>query len=89
MVHLFRADLNLDPLFFRADDRGVQALIHVGLGHGDVILELARHGFPQGMHQSQHGVAFAQIVHDHPEGDHVKDLITLSWRWRRVSSAMV
>jgi hypothetical protein len=47
LVHLVGPDLDLERLRLGADDRGVQALIHVRLGHGDVVVELARHRAPQ------------------------------------------
>jgi hypothetical protein len=38
-VHLVRADLHLDALAARADDRRVERLVHVRLGERDVVLE--------------------------------------------------
>ena len=38
-VHVERSDLNLDALALRADDRGVQGLVAVGLRQSDVVLE--------------------------------------------------
>ena len=40
LVHLVGADLHLEGLAFGADQRGVQGLVAVGLGGGDVVVEL-------------------------------------------------
>ena len=42
LVHVVRADLDLERLALRPDDRRVERLVHVGLRHGDVVLEAAR-----------------------------------------------
>ena len=42
LVHVVGADLDLERLALRPDDRRVERLVHVELGHGDVVLEPAR-----------------------------------------------
>src|SRR5690349_22434340 len=42
VVHFLRADLHLQRLALRADDRGVQGLVHAEARLGDVVLEPAR-----------------------------------------------
>src|SRR2546430_8733852 len=74
-VHLARADLDLDPLAVRADDRGVQRLIAVGFRQGDVVLEAPRHRLPVGVRAAERLVAFAERVDDDAEGDEVVDLV--------------
>ena len=59
-VHVARADLDLQRLAARAHDRGVQRLVHVRLGHGDVVLEPAGDRRPQRVHGAQRAVAVAQ-----------------------------
>ncbi len=49
-VHVPGADLQLDRLALGADHRGVQRLVHVELGHRDVVLEPARHRAPPRVH---------------------------------------
>ncbi len=44
MVHLGGANLKLDWCAVWADQRGVQRLIAVQFGDGDVVFELTRHG---------------------------------------------
>ena len=48
-------------------DRGMQGLVAVGLGHGDIVLEPARDRLPHGMDNPQHRVAVLYIVHQHPD----------------------
>ncbi|MNC45930.1 hypothetical protein D3C76_1201290 [compost metagenome] len=42
-VHFPGADLHLQRFAAGSDHSGVQGLVHVGLGHGDIILKPARH----------------------------------------------
>ena len=71
IVHFFGADLDFHPLALGADDRAVEALVSVGLGHGNIVFKAARHGLPQGVHQAEHGIAVPQFAHDDPEGDNI------------------
>ena len=70
-VHLLGADLHLDPLAVRANDRSVQALVAIGLGHGDVVLETAVHGLPLLVHKTEHRIAVLDVLDDDPEGHDV------------------
>ena len=45
-MHLFRTNLDFDAFALRPDDSGVQALVAVGLGHGDVVFEASVHRLP-------------------------------------------
>ena len=74
-VHFLGADLNLDALAARTDHRGVQALVHVGLGHGDVIFKTPGDRFPDGVHEAKHGITFADGFDDNAEGYQIVDLI--------------
>ncbi len=47
LVHLPGADLHLKGDALRADDGGVQGLVHIGLGGGNVVLEPAGHQIEQ------------------------------------------
>ena len=76
-VHLPSADLHLEGKghFPSAHHRGVQALVHVGLGYGDVVLEPAGYLIPQGMDDAQHRVAVRHRIHQHADGNQVIDLL--------------
>ncbi len=73
-VHLMGTDLHFDGAPFRADHGGMQRAIVVGLGPGDVIVELARHRRPQCMHHAQRGIAGGDVVDHHA---HRTDVIQL------------
>ena len=70
-MHVLGADLDLQRTARRPDDRGVQALVHVELRHGDVIFETAGHRMPQRVHRAQSRVAVLHRLHDNAHGDEV------------------
>ena len=74
-VHLFGTDLDLDALAFGPDDRGMQALVAVGLGHGDIVLEAPVHRLPLRVHQTEHRVTVADVLDQHAEGHDVVHLV--------------
>ena len=53
MVHFPRADLNFYRAGKRADDGGMQRLIHVRLGRGDVIVKRAGNVLPRRMNRAE------------------------------------
>ena len=75
LVHLLGADLHLEGQAVRADDRGVEGLISVGLWSADIVLEAAQNGLVEIMDDTQNVVAVPHRVHDHPEGEQVEDLV--------------
>ncbi len=75
VVHRVRADLQLDGLALGADHRRVQRLVHVELGHRDVVLEPARDRLPVRVDGAQGGVAVPQGVDQHPDPDQVVDVV--------------
>ena len=75
VVHLPGADLHLKGDAFGADDGGVDALVHVRLGGGDVILETARNGFEHVVDNTQDIIAVGNGVYDHAEGAEVEDAV--------------
>ncbi len=74
LVHGVRPDLDLERLAVQGHDRGVQALVEVGLGDRDVVVELVRDRAPHRMDDAQSGVAVLDFVHEHADGVHVVDL---------------
>ena len=74
VVHVPGADLDLEGDALGADDRGVEGLVHVGLGGADIVLEPAQDGLIHVVDAAQDGVAGGDIVHDDPEGIEVEDL---------------
>ena len=73
-MHLLGADLHFERPARRADDRGVQALVHVELRHGDVIFETPGHRMPQRMDRAERRIAVLHRLHDDANGDKVVDL---------------
>ena len=71
LVHLARANLHFHPLPARPDHRGMQRLVHVGLGQRDVILEAPRHRLPVRMHDAERFVTFADRVNDDAKRDQI------------------
>ena len=76
-MHLPCADLDLQRVAVAADDGCVEALVHVIFGCGDVVVDLARNGFPQPVHDAQDAVAVRDALRDHAEAAHVVD--ALEW----------
>ena len=68
LVHVGGADLDLDRAAERAEQRGVQRLVAVGLGDRDVILELARHRFIEAVQDAERAIAGVDRIDDHAEG---------------------
>ena len=74
LVHLNRAQLDLDGTGLRAHDRGVQRLVAVGLGRGDVVLEAAGQRMPQRVDRTQGRVAVPHRLQDDAQCDEVVDV---------------
>ncbi len=73
-VHGVGADLHFQHLALGADHRGVQRAIAVFLGVGDVVVKLLGNMPPQGVDDTQRGVAVAHFRHQHAHGAHIVDL---------------
>ena len=73
-MHFEGANLHLKG-FAGVDHRGVQRLVHIGLGHGNIVLKPPRHLRPEGMHHAQGEIAILHGIDDDPDGDQVVDLI--------------
>ncbi len=74
-VHLPGAYLHFELFTVRADHSGVQRLVHVGLGVGYVVVELAGDRLPYSVDYPQHGVAGRDVVHKDPESKQVVQLL--------------
>ena len=73
-VHVPRTNLNLDRLAARTNHRGVQALIHVKLRHGNVILETTWNRVPTRMHRTQRGITILNRVDDNAYTHQIVDI---------------
>ena len=76
-MHLRRPDLYFHPLTKGSDDRRVQGLVHVPLGHGDIVLEASGNRLPRGMDNAEHFIALPDVLHEDPDGDQIIDLVDI------------
>ena len=74
-VHLPGTDLYLKGDALGADDGGMQTLIHIGLGGGDIVLESPGHQIEQVMDMTQNIVAIGNGIHHHPECVNIVKLV--------------
>ena len=74
-VHFVGANLNFDALPVGSDHAGVERLIHVDLGQGDIILESPRHRTPLSMNHAQRFVTFALSIDQDTKRDQIIDLV--------------
>ena len=74
-MHGVGPDLDLERLAVERDDRRVQALVEVALGHRDVIVELAGDRPPERVDHAQRGVAVLELVDEDAQGVDVVDLV--------------
>ena len=76
-VHVVGPDLHLERLAVDGHDGGVEALVHVVLGHRDVVVELPGDGPPERVDDAERGVALAHVGDEHAQGVDVVDLAEL------------
>ena len=69
--------LDLERLSLRPDHGRVQRLVHVHLGHGDVVLEPPGHRLPQRVDDADRAVAVLDRVDQDADGGQVVDLVEL------------
>ena len=75
LVHLLGTDLHLHHPPLGADNRGMQGLVAVVLGLGDVVVELVRQVLPQIVHHAQGHVALRHRLHDDTHRQQVGQLL--------------
>ena len=75
LVHLVGADLYLERLAEVGDHRGVQRLVHVRLGGGDVVFDAAGDGLPALVDLAQHLVTLVYRADDDAHRRQVVDLV--------------
>lgn len=66
LMHLVGTDLDLDGLAFRPHHYGVDRLIAVGFGVGDIVVKLARNVVELGMHDTERRIAILQPLGHYP-----------------------
>src|SRR4051794_38976856 len=78
VVHLARADLDLERQSLGPDHRRVQRLVHVELRHRDEVLEPPGQRLPQRVDDAHRAVGVLHRVDDDPHGREVVDLVELA-----------
>src|SRR5919112_9927 len=76
-IHLGGPNLYLQQLPLVGHYGRVKRLVHVELGHRDVILEATRDRLPDGVYDAKGTVAVAHAIDDDPESGEVVDLVEL------------
>ena len=74
LMHLVGSNLNLERTSRGADNRRVERLVVIDLGHGDIVFKATGHGVPQRMHRAERGVAIAHRMGDDAQCHQVVDL---------------
>ncbi|MNG00272.1 hypothetical protein D3C84_832020 [compost metagenome] len=77
LIHELGADLHLDRHPVRPHQGGVQRLVAVGLGDGDVILEAAGARLVEAVHLPQHPVTGIYVLHPDAKGVDIHYLMKL------------
>ncbi len=72
-VHFSSANLELDDFLGRGDDSGVEGLITVLFGDGDVVLDASVHGSIEGMKKTHGEIARGDVGNDNAESGEVVD----------------
>ena len=75
LVHGLGANLHLYGLALGVAHHGVQRLVAVALGFGDVVVKLCGYGRKRAVHQRQRRVALVHRGHNHAQGADVKHLV--------------
>ena len=75
LVHFLGADLHLERDAVRADDGGVERLVHIRLGRADIVLEAAEHGAVEVVDDAENVVAVRDGIDDDAEGEEVEHLV--------------
>jgi hypothetical protein len=71
--HGFGADLDFDRYATLTFQDGVQGLVAVGLGNGDVVFELAGNGLVQVVHHAEGAITGVHIFGNDAKAVHVHD----------------
>ena len=74
LVHLIGSNLNLERAGRGADNRRMERLVVIDLGHGDIVFKATGHGMPQGMHGTKRGIAIAHRMSDDAQRHQVVNL---------------
>ena len=74
-MHFPCSDLHFKDLTLRADQCIMQRLIHIGLGHSDIVFETAGHRCIHGVYDTQNRITVLHIIYQRTDGKQVINLI--------------
>ena len=74
-VHLEGPDLDLERLSVTANQCGMQRLVHICLGHGDIIFETSRNRLIHLMNHTQCRIAVLHCLHNDTHSEEIINLI--------------
>ena len=77
-VHFPGSYLNFAALTRRPDDRGVQRLVHIGLGPGNIIFEFMINRLPHGVNKPQGFITLGDGAENDSKGNNIVDF--LKWK---------
>ena len=77
LIHELGADLHLHRHPVRPHQGGVQGLVAIALGNGDVVLEAAGAGLVEAVHLPKHPVTGVYVLHPDAEGVDIHHLMEL------------
>ena len=66
-MHVFSANLNLDMESVGAFECGMERLVAVGFGNGDIVFEAVMHGFVEHVHLTENLITAVNFVGDNAE----------------------
>ena len=76
-VHLLGANLEFDDVPFGGDDRGVNGLIAILFGGGNVVFDAAPHGREKRMNDTKYEIASCDVVYDETKRDEVVNTVNV------------
>ena len=74
LVHFLGPNLKFDWALWSVN-RGMNGLVTIGLGIGNIVLETTWHRSPEFMNIAQHGIDIAWRIHDAADGNQIIELI--------------
>ncbi len=77
IMHLVGANLEFDDLFIVSDYGGVERLVAILFGHGDIVFNATVHRMKKGMNNAEDEITSSCVVYDKAQGDNIVDTIDI------------
>ena len=75
VVHFPGANLHLEGNCVLVEHGCVKALVHIRLGHRNIVLEAVRNRLEDIVHNAENIVAVGYVVNDDPDSENIKNLV--------------